>query len=120
MAGDGPFDGIRCAVLVQVPDEFGKLRAVLVPFVPEGLEVVVVPELEGGLSDADVGHSFVWGYDLRVVDEIGCKAIPLEWTEVLVPAVARFPVRFLDIFHGLRVVIFDDAADIRHTTVTYF
>ena len=82
--------------------------------------MVVVPELERGLRDANVGHSLAGACDFSVVDEIGRQAVPLEWAEVLVPAVASFTVRFLVFFHGLLVVSFDDAGDVRHAAITYF
>ena len=86
MAGNGPLDGVGCVVSIQIPDEF----AVLVPFVSERLEMVVVPELEGEFCEANIDHSLVLACDFSVVNDVGRQALPLEGAEVLVSAVASF------------------------------
>ena len=52
--------------------------------------MVVVPELERGFREANVGHSLVLACDFSVVNHVGLQALPLEGAEVLVSAVAQF------------------------------
>lgn len=117
MASDGPLDGVWCVVSVQMPDVFGQLRTVLISFVSERLEMIVVPKLERRFREANIGLTLVLTFDLSVVNDVWRQALPLEGAEVLVSAVARFVSGFLVFFQSLLVVGFDDSVDVWHAAV---
>ena len=58
-ADNRPLDRVGSVTTFEVLDVLGKLRAILIPFMSEGMGVVGVSKLEGWLCQADVDHRLV-------------------------------------------------------------
>ena len=79
--------------------------------------MIVVSEFEGGFREADVGHLLVVACDFRIVDDVGCQAVPLEGAAVLVPTVASLAGLCLVNIQDLPVVGFDYTRNVRQATI---